>query len=255
MKVFISWSGLRSKHIAEALSELLRMFFETVEPWMSSNDIEVGQRWASEIAGQLENTKYGIVCVTPENLTAPWINFEAGALAKSVDTGRVVPLLWDVRKVDLSNTGPLSQFQAETVSEDGIRAIVLGLNKRLENPRTEDVLNKLFDKVWPDFKGLLDKMPEADNPVQQEHRSTGEVLEELVTVVRSLDNRVSRLDDNLGARTPPELKTQFYKIARKLGNQQNAGLAEAAEAQALFQALAQPQAEVLFPEDGENESD
>jgi hypothetical protein len=165
MKVFISWSGPRSKHIAEALSEWLPLVFETVKPWISSNDIDVGQRWSSEIADQLEKTQFGIVCVTPENMTAPWIQFEAGALAKSVDTGRVVPLLWEVRPSDLSNAGPLSQFQAKPVDKDGIRDIVLGINKLLDDPRSEDTLKQIVDMVWPNFEHRLNNMPQADNPV------------------------------------------------------------------------------------------
>lgn len=195
MKLFISWSGPRSRHIAEALAAWLPMIFETVKPWISSNDIEIGQRWSSEIAGQLDKTQFGIVCVTPENITAPWIQFEAGALAKSVDTGRVVPLLWEVRPSDLSNAGPLGQFQAKTVSNEGIRDIVLGLNKLLEDPRTEDVLNTVVDALWPKFEGQLGTMPPANETVEREHRPMEDVLEDLVSMVRSLEYRVRDLSE------------------------------------------------------------
>ncbi|OJJ10695.1 hypothetical protein BKI51_12240 [Alphaproteobacteria bacterium AO1-B] len=193
MKLFISWSGPRSRHIAEALAAWLPMVFETVKPWISSNDIEIGQRWSSEIAGQLDKTQFGIVCVTPENKTAPWIQFEAGALAKSVDSGRVVPLLWEVRPSDLSNAGPLSQFQAKTVSNEGIRDIVLGLNKLLEDPRSEDVLNTVVDALWPKFEDQLGTMPPANEAVETEHRPMQDVLEDLVSIVRRLDHRIRGL--------------------------------------------------------------
>ena len=38
----------------------------------------------SEIAKALDETKFGVFCVTPENQGEPWLNFEAGALSKTV---------------------------------------------------------------------------------------------------------------------------------------------------------------------------
>jgi hypothetical protein len=45
-------------------------------------DIDKGQRWGLILAEQLESTHAGVICLTPENLTAPWLLFEAGALSK-----------------------------------------------------------------------------------------------------------------------------------------------------------------------------
>jgi len=66
---------------------------QSVKPFLSSNDIRSGQRWFSEIGKELQNTKFGILCLTPSNKEAPWILFEAGAISKIVDESRVVPLL------------------------------------------------------------------------------------------------------------------------------------------------------------------
>src|SRR4051812_6219646 len=85
LKVFISWSGERSKAVAEALKEWLPVIFQDLDAWVSSHDIKAGERWESEIGGQLETTDLGILCLTGDNLTAPWLLFEAGSLAKSVD--------------------------------------------------------------------------------------------------------------------------------------------------------------------------
>lgn len=82
MKVFISWSGERAKAVARALHEWLPTVIQSLEPWMSDQDISSGQRWNSEISNQLAESNYGIICITPENQIAPWLNFEAGAVAK-----------------------------------------------------------------------------------------------------------------------------------------------------------------------------
>jgi hypothetical protein len=81
MKVFISWSGQKSRDVASALRDWLPLVINSVEPFMSSRDISAGARWQVEIARQLDTTDFGIVCVTRENQASKWLNFEAGALA------------------------------------------------------------------------------------------------------------------------------------------------------------------------------
>lgn len=93
LSVFISWSGRRSQKLAQALHDWLPQVVQKVTPWMSSEDISAGARWANLIAGQLETTGFGIVCLTRENLIAPWVHFEAGAIAKSVGAASLVPYL------------------------------------------------------------------------------------------------------------------------------------------------------------------
>src|SRR5581483_8186823 len=110
MKVFISWSGKRSRAVAVALRDWLPGVINSVEPFVSSEDIYAGSRWQKEIAEQLESTNFGIVCVTKENQHAPWLNFEAGALAKAVESSYVVPLAVDLKPTDVEI--PLGQFQA-----------------------------------------------------------------------------------------------------------------------------------------------
>src|SRR5262249_25941930 len=84
MRVFISWSGDRSRLVAEALKEWLPAVIQTLEPWVSSVDIAKGTRSLEEIHLQLRDSEFGIICLTPENLKAEWIHFEAGAIAKAL---------------------------------------------------------------------------------------------------------------------------------------------------------------------------
>jgi hypothetical protein len=53
------------------------------------------------------------------DLNSPWILFEAGALSKSLVNGRVVPFLIDIQPEEMN--GPLSQFQAVSMTKDGVR--------------------------------------------------------------------------------------------------------------------------------------
>ena len=88
MKVFLSWSGERSRAVAEALREWLPFINAEIQPWMSGTDIEPGARWSNAIAEELDAISIGIVCVTRENQSSPWLNFEAGALARGSSTRR-----------------------------------------------------------------------------------------------------------------------------------------------------------------------
>jgi TIR domain len=64
-----------------------------VEVYFSDTDIEVGSRWYNEIVDALEKSDAGLVILTAENISRQWIMFEAGAIARSVERGRVCPIL------------------------------------------------------------------------------------------------------------------------------------------------------------------
>ena len=87
MRVFISWSGGRSRAIAGALRDWLPAAVPGVEPWFSGEDIEAGAPWNEEILKALNETRVAVACVTPENLESAPIAFEAGASLTSGSTG------------------------------------------------------------------------------------------------------------------------------------------------------------------------
>jgi hypothetical protein len=107
MRVFLSWSGHRSRAVAEALRDWLPDVLQVVQPWLSSEDIPLGVRWASEIARMLSDADTGIICLTRDNIHSQWLNFEAGALSKQLATPLCVYAL-DLGPADI--TGPLAQF-------------------------------------------------------------------------------------------------------------------------------------------------
>lgn len=91
MKVFISWSGEKSKAVAHALREFIPDVIQSVKPWMSDADIRAGECWSNAVAKELQESSFGIICLTADNLMAPWILFEAGALAKTISETYVCP--------------------------------------------------------------------------------------------------------------------------------------------------------------------
>lgn len=208
MKVFISWSGERSHELGRALHDFLPLVLHYVEPWLSQADIEAGQRWADQVAKELEACNFGILCVTKENVSSPWVLFEAGALAKSMQGSRVIPLLLDLEFRDI--TGPLAQFQAKKIDRVGLLEVVQSLNQIGPHPVPEDRVKQLFDALWPDFERKVLAIPKAS--AQTKHaRPQPEILEELVTSVRTLDGRFRELAED-GPKSARHRSRRFHPM-------------------------------------------
>jgi hypothetical protein len=185
MKVFISWSGERSQAIAQALRDWVPLVLHFVEPWLSKSDINAGERWALEIAKELEANDCGIICITRENVDSPWILFESGALAKSMQQGRVIPLLFNIDFSDIS--GPLAQFQAKKIDKTGVGELIASINKISQQAVPEGRLSDLFDMAWPRLEQKISGIPDA--APAKHNRPSHEILEELVTGIRRLEIR------------------------------------------------------------------
>ena len=186
MKVFISWSGPRSKHVATALRDWLPDVIQSVEPWMSETDIHAESDWLRDLRSELSKESFGVFCLTPENLNAPWLWFEAGALAKSVETARVCPYLLALRPSDVEQ--PLSVFQGKTANREGTWDLVRSINAQEEDDQqrlSPERLKKAFEKYWDDLELRLKNVPDEPAEVIAPRRTDREVLEEVLELVRS----------------------------------------------------------------------
>jgi hypothetical protein len=207
MKIFISWSGERSQQVAEALREWLPLVLHYSLPWLSKSDIEAGERWSVEVAKELQESNFGIICVTKDNLSSPWILFESGALAKSMDDGRVIPLLLDLDFKEIS--GPLAQFQAKKADQNNIRELVLSLNRAAQTPVPDDRLAKLFDTMYAQLGEKIAAIPASGQPTTKA-RAQEDILEELVSGVRSVEMRVRDLSDHDEPMIRRKLRRRFH---------------------------------------------
>jgi hypothetical protein len=144
------------------------------------------------VAAALEQTDFGVICLTAANLDRPWLLFEAGALAKRLDVACVVPLCIDLTPADV--TMPLASFQGRTFSEEGVLRLVTDLNAARENPLPSGSFEKLFKAVWPDLQNEVVSATHA-NPSDppQSHRGAQDVMGELVETVRRIERRIDNL--------------------------------------------------------------
>jgi hypothetical protein len=197
VKVFISWSGELSRSIARALDGWLESVVQHVDAWMSDEEIGSGQGWNEAIRKSLDETHFGIVCVTRANQHASWLIFEAGALAKSVKEGRVVPLCIDLKSTDV--TGPLSGFQARLLDRDGVSRLVRDLNEAAEKKMPKERLDGLFKAMWPELEAAVLEAVNAVPPNAEPRRSPEEMLEELVERIRRIDRQAGGNEIPIGS--------------------------------------------------------
>lgn len=182
--VFISWSGEQSRQLAEALRSLIPNVFQDVATFVSSNDIDAGTNWFGTILNELANTEFGILCLTADNLTKPWIQFEAGALAKTItDKARVVPYLLAVSKSDLAP--PLSLFQGVTADKAGTLELLQSLNNVRISSFEQEHLQTIFDKWWPDYEKALKAIPSPSHKSPAK-RSELDLLQEVLQILRAI---------------------------------------------------------------------
>lgn len=182
MKVFVSWSGERSRHLAQAVHAWLPTVIQAAEPWMSKSDLNKGARWGVELALELQQTRVGIICLTPDNIHSPWLLFEVGALSKTLPDTFVCPLLCDLEPSDI--VGPLAQFQATIAEKEDLRNLARTINAAQENDALPlDRLNKAFELAWPDLQAQLSLVPAV--PANERHeRSTNEIAREILGILR-----------------------------------------------------------------------
>ncbi len=196
MKVFISWSGERSRQVAELLSTWIQCVLQAVEPWQSSKDIDRGSLWFSEITNQLSNTHNGIVCLTKSNLDKPWILFEAGALAKGLTSSRIYTFLIDLKPNDVKD--PLAQFNHTTASKDDVFKLIRSINNGLESQALKaNILTNVFDTYWPQFETQFEnilKNTKSEDVIVE--RPKDDIMNEILYAVRGMDKRLQTLEDN-----------------------------------------------------------
>lgn len=221
--LFISWSGDRSRYVAGELREWIPAVVQTAEPFMSETDIEKGARSLEEIAKALDGARLGITCLTPENLSAVWLYYEAGAISKAVDDpARLCTfLLGGLRPEDVK--GPLGQFQATRPEKEDTRKLIRVINKAVsKSPMPESRLDHLFDGMWPQLETKLDALPQAPAKVDP-RRSPEDMISEILEIVRadhSQRKKVDWMDEYL-----PIFKDFFPLLQLVIQNAKQAGFA------------------------------
>ena len=204
MKVFLSWSGTRSHQVALIFRDWLPSVIQAIVPYVSSEDIDKGARWSTDIAKELEDSTFGILCVTRENINAPWLTFEAGALSKTMDKSFVSPFLFDIKRSEVD--GPLLQFQSTVLDKDDIKKLLKTLNKACDSDGlAADRLDKAFEVWYPTLETELGKLKGTEEPPTGVDDSdlaapqTVDILEEILELSRSNQKLIRNPEGSFGS--------------------------------------------------------
>ena len=206
MKVFLSWSGDQSHKVALVFKEWFPSVIQSLVPYVSSEDIDKGARWSTDIATELENSTFGILCVTKENFNAPWLTFEAGALSKTIDNSSVCPFLFNIKRSEIE--GPILQFQSTIFEKDDIKKLLNTLNNACDEGKLSDKnLDKAFEVWYPTLEKELNEIKGEDEIKESKNQknkdsSNNEILEEILELSR-LNQKLLRNPD---IRLPKEIE-------------------------------------------------
>ncbi len=166
MKIFMSWSGDRSRGFAEELKPWLEQVLPGTDVWLSTDDIDKGTIWFTEIIDGLAGCNCGVVCVTRENHLAPWLHFEAGGMVKGLGKSHVAVIALDLDYHEVKQ--PLSLFNALRLNREGAWHLVKSFNKLSDRPIKDRVLERTFEKFWPDLdESYRMRFPDSHKDVQE----------------------------------------------------------------------------------------
>lgn len=215
MKVFISWSGELSKNIAEIFRQWIPGVIQAAKPYYSPDDITKGTRWSSEISKELDASRIGIICLTRDNLSSPWIMFEAGALSKNIDKSKMCPLLFGIEPSDIQ--GPLVQFQAAKFSKKEMKKVIKMINSELgDTALSSDVLDNVFDMWWPRLDEKIQAELNAINGIKENLRTERDILEEVLKLTREISINKSKLKER-ESRVPFGLINDIFRTIQMVG--------------------------------------
>ena len=185
MRIFISWSGQKSKKLAEIFRLWIPSVVQAVKPYFSPDDIQKGTRWSNEVSKELEESKVGLIILTPENLSAPWVMFEAGALSKNISASRVCPILFELETTDVE--GPLAQFQASKFNKTDIKKLLTTINEALGDDKlNSEVLETAFEVWWPKLEDQVNGVLKEKAGTKKDIRSEKDLLQEILSLTRNI---------------------------------------------------------------------
>ncbi|GAA0503611.1 hypothetical protein GCM10008937_08900 [Deinococcus depolymerans] len=180
------------------------MMIQGSEPFVSSENIEKGTKGLEEILSNLNQSSFGLIIMTSDNVNKPWLYFEAGVISKRFDSGpdtRVSAFMFDLKGSEVKGSNPLmSIFQYTENDKDDIFKLIKSINNSMGERRIDDAaLIDLFEMVYPQFTEELNHARKYVISIQEpqiEEQSTESIepiLNELVNQNREMLRHIKSL--------------------------------------------------------------
>ena len=172
IKIFLSWSGDKSKKLANVFKTYVADILPKADFYFSPDDLKGGEKWRQSIEEGLNNNTYGIIFLTPSNLTSKWIYFEAGAISKSTKQAKILPFLY---KIDVTELGqPFSDYQCKSFSTDDILTTIHEIN---------DCQSKVYQLPSETIKRNFNRLSNEIKTEIEEINNISEVIEKSETQI------------------------------------------------------------------------
>ena len=214
MKVFISWSGDRSRAVADTLRVWLKDVIQAVDPWISGSNIEKGTRGGLEITKELEGPLVGIFCLTRENFSSPWLLFEAGAISKHRAAGHVCTYLIGLTSNDVEE--PLSQFQHTRADKEDTLQLLQTINSLLDIPLEVDLLERVFDQKCPELEQVIENLPSTESD-QTPIRASAEILQDVQGLARVHSRELQQIRGQIAvSQQEPNSYSAYFRTQQEL---------------------------------------
>ncbi len=166
------------------------------------------------LASELAGSKFGVISLTPSNIQAPWVLFEAGAISSAFEESQVCTLLLgglkpsDVRE-------PLATFNHTSFEKADMRKLAIDINAGAgDNARDLASLNRSFDKFWEDLEKQVGvAVASGDASLLAPKRSSEEMLDELLDRVRALSrDGTGHRASGIEYKIPTHMHEAYWKI-------------------------------------------
>jgi hypothetical protein len=130
--------------------------------------------------------------LTSENTNAPWINLEAGAIAKTLES-RVSALMINIKTSDIQ--GPLKRYQATKLEKSDFYQLIQDINKASDNPLSYEVLETAFNAIWSNMSEAINKIIDSySSGIITDDNHKDEPIEEILQLLRRQNVVLTSLD-------------------------------------------------------------
>ena len=194
MKLFISWSGRRSKKVASVfknnLAQILDEDIAKQDIFFSDKDIYTGTQWFDTVKQNLIESDSILLLVTKENVNSTWLIYEAGAILNKEKSNIFILLLDD--NISLEGT-PLKHYQS--IKKSNLKKLLTDMAEDKNTARQDVIVN--YQKNIKPF-----------NDVFKEITQRGSIEKIIITMRETTETVLDSVKNNLGNK----LHTPFSEI-------------------------------------------
>ena len=158
------------------------------------------------------------MCLTPGSAHEPWVNYEAGSIAKFVEQSHVSPLLFGVAQEELAGL-PLSMFQCTEFRKDEMHKLLGSINVAAGSLIPVESLAEILESSWTDLAKQVDRIDlaggqpsevEGGDHANNDHAVLNEVEERILALVAAMDNDHPWAEHIAAQIGEDQIRTQYH---------------------------------------------